>query len=495
MGENLYLLLRCGFAAAPSRPVLQTSDGCAIDWTALDDLSARLSAVLASRGVAEGDRVVAQVDKSAAAFALYLACLRRGALYVPLNTAYTDAEVASLVADAEPRVFVRSSVSREVRAAFVEELGTGADSPLWREARSTSPDPYVAARAAGDAAAIVYTSGTTGRAKGAVLSHGNLADNAKALAAVWQLRASDVLLHALPIYHVHGLFIAMHSAMVAGATTIFLPRFDANEVKRLLPRATVMMGVPTFYTRLLALEGFGQQDCARMRLFVSGSAPLLATTHHSFAERTGHCIVERYGMTETGILTSNGIGDAKAGSVGFALPGVQFRIVNEDGIEARPGQAGVLEVAGTNVFGGYWRMPERRAVDFRDDGYFVTGDVATCDDDGRITLVGRARDLVISGGLNIYPKEIEEVLDAVPGVVESAVFGVPDADFGEAVFAVVATSHGSSVTVDELMGAVRRRLARFKHPRRIELVGELPRNAMGKVLKNVLRERYARQLA
>lgn len=508
---NLYTLLRSRFAAHGSRPALVAPDGASVTWAGLDELAARFAAVLRSRGARPGDRVVAQVEKSVGAVALYLGCLRAGAVFVPLNTAYTDAEVERFVADAEPRVFVgtqprtfaglaaapaRTTASARPRAAAggaprVDVLGTRAESPLWAEALATAPDPAIEPRTGDDLAAIVYTSGTTGASKGAMLSHANLASNALTLNRLWGFREDDVLLHALPIFHVHGLFVALHTAMLSAATTLFLPRFDAAEVRRLLPRATVMMGVPTFYTRLLALEGFGRADCRSMRLFVSGSAPLLAETWREFEARTGHRILERYGMTETGMITSNPLdGERVAGTVGFALPDVAIRIVRDDGGLAAPGEAGVLEVRGPNVFGGYWRLPERTAAEFREGGWFVTGDVATADEEGRVTLVGRAKDLIISGGLNIYPKEIEQVLDAADGVAESAVVGVPDADFGEAVVAIVVPKAGATVSPERLMDVVRERLARFKHPRRIEITRELPRNAMGKVRKNLLRERY-----
>jgi malonyl-CoA/methylmalonyl-CoA synthetase len=492
MDHNLYSLLAARFMAAADRTALADAEGRGPTNGDLDDLAARFAAVLGRRGVRPGDRVVAQVEKSVAAVALYLACLRSGAVYVPLNTAYTDAEVDRFLADAEPRVFVCSR-SRATGAAPLECLGSHEGEGLWAEALASAPLPEIVARDRDDLAAIVYTSGTTGVSKGAMLSHGNLASNALALHDLWGFRGDDVLLHALPVFHLHGLFIALHCAMLSAATTIFLPRFEAAEVKRLLPRATVLMGVPTFYTRLLALEGFGRDDCRSMRLFISGSAPLLAETWKEFESRTGAPILERYGMTETGMITSNPLdGERVPGTVGFALPEVEVRVRRDDGTLACAGEAGVVEVRGPNVFRGYWRLPEKTAEDFRDDGFFVTGDIGMLDAEGRLTLVGRARDLIISGGLNVYPKEIEEVLDAEPGVAESAVIGVPDADFGEAVLAVVVIEHGARVTEEALAEAARARLARFKHPRRFVFVDELPRNAMGKVQKNVLRERYSK---
>jgi malonyl-CoA/methylmalonyl-CoA synthetase len=488
---NLYRLLRERFEPAWSRPALTAADGDGLSYGELDELSARFAAVLVSRGVVAGDRVVAQVEKSPASVALYFACLRAGAVFVPLNTAYTDAEVATFLGDAEPRLFVASR-DAEIRGLRAVRLGTTADSPLWQEALAAAPAATIVPRGPDDLAAIVYTSGTTGVSKGAMLSHRNLASNAATLNALWGFGRDDVLLHALPVYHVHGLFVALHTAMWSGATILFLPKFDAAEVRSLLPRATVMMGVPTFYTRLLALDGFGRDDCARMRLFVSGSAPLPAEVHREFERRSGCRILERYGMTETGMITSNPLdGERVAGTVGFPLPDVQVRIAREDGRIAAAGEAGILEVAGPNVFAGYWRRPEKTAQDFRPDGYFVTGDIAVADREGRVTLVGRAKDLIITGGLNVYPREVEDVLDAADGVVESAVVGVPDADFGEAVLAVVVPERGAEPSAEALMETVRAALARFKHPRRIVFVEELPRNAMGKVQKNVLRERFA----
>jgi malonyl-CoA/methylmalonyl-CoA synthetase len=489
MNSNLYSSMSERWAADPGQVAIESPHSRTLTYAELDDLAARMDAVLLSRGVRPGDRVVAQVEKSIGAVALYLGSLRAGAVFVPLNTAYTDTEVAHFLADAEPRVFVRSQ-GGQVAGCAAEVLGTDEASPLWAEALSTAPSPEIVPRVADDLAAIVYTSGTTGRSKGAMLSHGNLASNARTLVELWAFGERDVLLHALPIYHVHGLFVALHCAFLSAARVLFLAKFDAAEVRALLPRATVLMGVPTFYTRLLALEGFGREDCPTMRLFISGSAPLLAETWREFERRTGHAILERYGMTETGMITSNPLdGERIAGTVGFALPDVEIRLADEDGTPVEAGAAGVLEVKGPNVFAGYWRMPERSAAERRADGFFVTGDVATMDAEGRVTLVGRAKDLIITGGLNVYPKEIEEVLDACDGVEESAVVGVPDADFGEAVVAVVVPARGAKADAEPLMDAVRACLARFKHPRRVVFVEELPRNAMGKVQKNVLRDR------
>jgi malonyl-CoA/methylmalonyl-CoA synthetase len=446
--------------------------------------------VLRSYGVEAGDRIVVQVDKSVGAMALYLGCLRVGAIFVPLNTAYTAAEVDYFLADSEPRLFVTRSL-RDAAADHVLVMSTTPDSPLWAEALVAEPDPVIAPRSASDIAAILYTSGTTGRSKGAMLSHGNLSSNAKELNRLWGFTPHDVLLHALPVFHVHGLFIALHTAFLSAATTIFVPSFDAAQVKALLPKATVLMGVPTFYTRLLALPDFGAADCGSIRLFISGSAPMLAETHRQFEARTGQIVLERYGMTEAGIITSNPLdGERVAGTVGFPLPGVDMRIADEQGTLLPHDTPGVIEIKGPNVFGGYWRMPEKTAQEFRDGGWFITGDVAVQNPDGRVTIVGRAKDLIISGGYNIYPKEIESVLDAVAGVAETAVIGVPDPDFGESVVALVVAEKTLAPSLADLEACVRENLARFKHPRKIILVEDLPRNAMGKVQKNLLRDLY-----
>jgi malonyl-CoA/methylmalonyl-CoA synthetase len=422
--------------------------------------------------------------------ALYLGCLRVGAIFVPLNTAYTAAEVDYFLSDSEPRLFVTRSL-RDAAADHVLVMGTTPDSPLWAEALAAQPDPAIAPRTASDIAAILYTSGTTGRSKGAMLSHGNLTSNAQELNRLWGFTPEDVLLHALPVFHVHGLFIALHTAFLSAATTIFVPSFDAAQIKALLPKATVLMGVPTFYTRLLALPDFGAQDCGSVRLFISGSAPMLAETHRQFEARTGQIVLERYGMTEAGIITSNPLdGERVAGTVGYPLPGVDLRIADEQGQPLPHDTPGVIEIKGPNVFGGYWRMPEKTAQEFRDGGWFITGDVAVQSPDGRVTIVGRAKDLIISGGYNIYPKEIESVLDAVAGVAETAVIGVPDPDFGESVVALVVAEKTVAPSLADLEACVREQLARFKHPRKIILVEDLPRNAMGKVQKNLLRDLY-----
>jgi malonyl-CoA/methylmalonyl-CoA synthetase len=490
MDDNLYALFRSRFAQRMETPCFIGADGRTFSYGQFDDLSARFAAVLRRRGLKAGDRVVVQAEKSIGAAGLYLACLRVGAIYTPLNTAYTAAELDYFVGDAEPALVVLAK-ARQLNAPHVAELGENLASPLWAEALEAAPDAAIEARSPDDIAAIIYTSGTTGRSKGAMLSIGNLASNALTLVKLWGFRPDDVLLHALPIFHVHGLFVALHCAFLNATPTIFLPKLDAAQLRSLLPRATVLMGVPTFYTRLLALPDFGAADCASMRLFISGSAPLLAETHRAFEARTGHKILERYGMTEAGMITSNPLeGERIPGTVGYPLPGVSLRIADDNGAAVPSGETGVIEISGPNVFKGYWRMPEKTAQEFRSDGYFITGDVAIQAPDGRVSIVGRAKDLIIAGGFNIYPKEIEDVLDAQPGVAESAVIGVPHPDLGEAVVAIVVPRPGAALAPEELQATAQASLARFKQPRKILIADDLPRNAMGKVQKNVLREMH-----
>ncbi len=437
--------------------------------------SAQLAHALAARGAAPGERVAVQVAKSAEAIMVYLACVRAGYVLLPMNTGYTADEVAYLVGDARPVV-----VLDDERLA---ELGEQAHTmPTTFTDHAATPD---------ELAAILYTSGTTGRPKGAMLSQRNLASNSATLAELWGFRPGDVLLHALPIFHTHGLFVATNCSIANGSPMVFLERFDADEVVRALPRCTVMMGVPTFYTRLLTHEGFGPDACRSMRLFISGSAPLLASVHDEFRARTGHAILERYGMTETSMLTSNPLdGERRPGTVGFALPGVDVRVVDDDGRVVSSGEVGGIEVRGPNVFAGYWGRPELTATEFAADGWFRTGDVGMFDADGYLHIVGRSKDLIISGGLNVYPKEIEDVIDGLDGVLESAVVGVPDADFGEAVVAIVVAATGADPEPAALRAAARERLAAFKVPKRVHVVDALPRNAMGKVEKAVLRRRF-----
>lgn len=484
---NLYALLYERFEAAFDRPALALHHGGdgseSAVWTygALDRASSRFAAALRRRGVEPGDRVLVQVPKSLEAVALYLGVLRCGGVYVPLNTAYTEREVAFFAGDASPRVVVGAE------AAGRQALGIDA---LWSEARAQHPDPAIERRDDDDLAAICYTSGTTGRAKGAMITHRNLTSNALALHEIWGFEPGDVLLHALPIFHVHGLFVALHTAFLNASKVLFLPQFNAADVRRLLPEVTVLMGVPTFYSRLLAEPGFGSADCESIRLFVSGSAPLTEAVFGDFQARTGHRILERYGMTEAGMITSNPLdGERVAATVGFPLPDVEVRAVGEDGAEVPAGEVGTLEIRGPNLFAGYWGLPDRTAAEMRGDGFFVTGDLASLDGEGRVTLVGRDKDLIIAGGFNVYPKEVEDRLDEVAGVAESAVIGAPHADLGEGVVAVLVAEE-APVEDDTLRAALGAGLARYKHPRRFYWVDELPRNAMGKVQKNVLRERY-----
>ena len=490
---NLFGLLRERFEPSLDRPslVLRAGDGAGrATWTYgdLDRASAGFAAALRGRGVEPGDRVLVQVPKSMEAVALYLGVLRCGGVYVPLNTAYTEREVDFFVGDASPRVVVRGAVAADSNDG--QDPRTVDIDALWREAQAAPADPTIEPRADADLAAICYTSGTTGRSKGAMITHGNLISNALALHEIWGFEPGDVLLHALPIFHVHGLFVALHTAFLNASKILFLPAFDAGAVRRLLPEATVLMGVPTFYSRLLAEPGFGSADSQSIRLFVSGSAPLTEAVFGEFEARTGHRILERYGMTEAGMITSNPLrGERVAGTVGFSLPDVEVRVAGEDGVELPAAEVGTLEIRGPNLFPGYWGLPEKTAAEMRGDGFFVTGDLASVDAEGRVTLVGRGKDLIIAGGFNVYPKEIEDRLDEVEGVAESAVIGAPHADLGEGVVAVLVAEQ-APVGDDTLRSALDAGLARFKHPRRFYWVEELPRNAMGKVQKNVLRERY-----
>jgi len=491
---NLYALFRERAPADPAAPCLETPEGAALSYAALDDASARMAAELAARGVAAGDRVALQVEKSVEALLVYLACLRRGAIFVPLNPAYTDAETSFLLRDCAPRLAVCDPARCPAleSAAGVDEIATldAVGGGSLRSFRERTPDPSVAPRRDADVAAILYTSGTTGRPKGAMLTHRNLAANAEALVSLWRFERGDVLLHALPIFHAHGLFVALHCALLAGCRLLFLARFDAERVAALLPRATAFMGVPTHYTRLLAVRDFGRATCRGMRLFVSGSAPLPAAVQREFAARTGHEILERYGMTETLMITSNTWEQRIPGSVGWALPEVELRVVDSAHRELPPGETGVLEVRGPSVFSGYWGLPEKTQEDLLPDGFFRTGDLARIAEDGCVTLVGRARDLVISGGLNVYPAEVEAALDALPGVAESAVIGLAHPDLGEAVTAVVALDGTRALDEAAVRDGLAQRVARFKQPKRVFFVDALPRNAMGKVQKAALRERY-----
>ncbi|WOJ91101.1 malonyl-CoA synthase [Methylocapsa polymorpha] len=480
------------FLESPGRPELTFAD--------LMSLSARVASALVGLGVEPGDRIAAQVEKSPEALMLYLGAIRAGAIFLPLNTAYTSAELAYFLGDAEPKVVVCDPARREALAPVAAQAGVrsletlGADGGgSLADASAAQPADFAdAPRGPDDLAAILYTSGTTGRSKGAMLTHANLASNAETLAEAWRFTSSDLLLHALPIYHTHGLFVAVNTLLFAAGKLIFLPRFDADECLRQMPRATAMMGVPTFYTRLLRHDGLTREATAHMRLFVSGSAPLLADTHREWRARTGHAILERYGMTETNMSTSNPYdGERIAGTVGFPLPGVALRIADPDsGAVLEREKIGVIEVKGPNVFKGYWRNPEKTAAEFRGDGFFITGDLGKIDGQGYVHIIGRAKDLIITGGENVYPKEVESEIDALPGVVESAVVGLPHADFGEAIGAIVVRAASASLDEAGVRSALEGRLAKFKVPKRVIFVEDLPRNAMGKVQKNVLREAH-----
>jgi len=501
--------------ADPNRPFMRTPGGQEYTYADLLDESGLVAAALQGLGVVPGDRIAVRVEKSAQAVLLYVACLRLGAAFVPVNTAYSAAEVEYFLTDSKPRVAVvdPTDVATLEPLGLVEHLltlaGDGRGSLMdlaWRcdpdiapGARRSGPDvsphlpSFVPPRnlRPHSLAAIVYTSGTTGRSKGAMLTRENLASNAATLAASWGFTRDDVLLHVLPLFHVHGLFAAINTVLASGSSMILLPaKFDAADAVRRLKEVTVFMGVPTHYTRLLQEEGLNRDSTGRMRLFVSGSAPLLAETHQEFSRRTGHDILERYGMTETLMNTSNPYEGARVpGSVGPPLPGIEVRVIDPASgtVTAVPDAIGTLEIKGPNVFAGYWQDPDKTAKEFTADGWFKTGDLGKIDGKRYVHIVGRVKDLVISGGYNVYPKEVETELDAVPGVLESAVFGVPHPDFGEGVTAAVVLQKGAQLAENQILDAVRSRLARYKLPKRILLMSELPRNTMGKVQKNVLR--------
>jgi len=467
--------------------------------TFLNDV-ARMANALVALGVGTGDRVAVHVQKSATALALYAACIKSGAVFVPLNTAYTASEITYFIGDSEAALFVCDPEEFDALAKITSSTGTvlatlagDGSGTLSDLAAAQSADFQTVARGADDLAALLYTSGTTGRSKGAMLTHRNLLSNAQSLVDAWQFTSNDVLLHALPIFHSHGLFVATNVMLLAGGSMVFLPKFDLEAVLGALPQVTTMMGVPTFYTRLLDDPRFTRDLVGHMRLFISGSAPLLAETHEQFEARTGHRILERYGMTETSMNTSNPYtGERRAGTVGFPLPGVEVKVCDpETGDALATNEIGVLWVRGPNVFLGYWRMPEKTAEELREDGFFITGDLARIDADGYVHIVGRGKDLIISGGYNIYPKEIELFLDDQPGVLESAVIGAPHPDFGESVVAILVPETGARIDLDAIQAAAKQELAGFKRPRHIEIVDALPRNTMSKVQKNELRERYS----
>ncbi|MBU2937741.1 MULTISPECIES: AMP-binding protein [Pacificibacter] len=471
-------------------------NGSTITYSGFVRRVAQLANVLKDTGVQAGDRIVVQAPKTADTIALYGAAVQTGAVYLPLNTAYTQSELSYFIGDAGPRVIVCDAKDTAMMQSFDAEvltldmMGTGT---LSLAANAASDQCATCPRGPDDLAALLYTSGTTGRSKGAMLSHKNLLSNAASLTNLWQITDQDRLIHALPIFHTHGLFVAMNTSLLAGAQVRFMAAFNQDSVIEELPRSTMLMGVPTFYTRLLDDPRMNKPLCAKMRLFVSGSAPLLAETHTAFHERTGHHILERYGMTETNMITSNPFDGARiAGTVGYPLPGTEVEITNAQTGEPLPsGEIGMIEVRGDNVFQGYWNMPEKTAEELRTTGFFMTGDLGIKSADGRVSIVGRQKDLIISGGYNIYPKEIEDVINDIDGVVESAVFGVPHPDFGESVLAAVILEKDANITPEAIAAHVEPLLARFKHPRKYILRDALPRNTMGKVQKNILRDEFS----
>ena len=488
-----------GAHAGKSTAFLHLPDGQVITHQQFLETAAQIAHVMTGKGLAPGDRVAVQVEKSPEALALYAACAQAGLVFLPLNTAYTVDELTYFIDNSGARMIVCDGASRDGLTPVAQDLDAqlmtlGADgSGSLMEAASGQDRAYpTVSRSGDDLAAFLYTSGTTGRSKGAMLTQDNLLSNARTLVSEWRFTADDVLLHALPIFHTHGLFVASNVTLAAGGSMIFLPKFDLDAIIADLPKASTMMGVPTFYTRLLGDPRFTRDLTAHMRLCISGSAPLLAETHVQFEERTGHRILERYGMTETNMNTSNPYeGERRAGTVGFPLPGVELKITDPDtGATLPDGDIGQIEVRGPNVFKGYWQMPEKTAAELRSDGFFITGDLGLIDRDGYVQIVGRNKDLIISGGYNIYPKEIELVLDEQPGVLESAVIGVPHPDFGETVLGVIVPEPGAAPDPDAIMDRVRDVLARFKHPRKLVVLDELPRNTMGKVQKNILRDQY-----
>ena len=504
--HNLFSALRAAFPADLSSTAVETTapDGSPLfyTWGDLDRASARMANLLASLKLPEGSRVAVQVEKSVEAMVLYLATLRAGYVFLPLNTAYQSAEIEYFIGNAEPAVVVCtpgnfgwvSKIAFTLGTGHVFTLGDDRTGSLLDRAAHHSDVHQPVQKSADDLAAILYTSGTTGRSKGAMLTHGNMLSNARVLKDYWGWKAGDVLIHALPIFHVHGLFVAIHGALINGSKMVWCAKFDPKVVLHHFPRATVFMGVPTLYVRLLAEAGLTPQSVKNMRLFVSGSAPMLVDTHQQWQARTGHTILERYGMSETVMLTSNpgraSDGERKVGTVGQPLPGVQLRVRDDAGKDLPQGETGGIEVRGPNVFQGYWQMPEKTAQEFTADGFFKTGDVGRVDAQGYVTIVGRSKDLIISGGYNVYPAEIEGYINNLPGVNESAVVGVPDADFGEVGVAVIVPLAGATVDPAQVIATLKATLANFKVPKRCVVVAELPRNAMGKVQKNLLREQY-----
>ncbi|KMW57764.1 Acetoacetyl-CoA synthetase [Candidatus Rhodobacter oscarellae] len=497
MANPLYDAL-FGAHAGKDTVFLHLPDGGTLTHGAFVAMAAQFAHVIADAGLEPGDRLAVQIEKSPQALAVYAACAQTGVIFLPLNTAYTASEVDYFLGNSGAKLMLCDGAMRPALAEIADRHGAalmvlnGDGTGGFAQRAALSPEVFETVdRTPGDMAAFLYTSGTTGRSKGAMLTQENLLSNAHVLAEAWRFTGDDVLLHALPIFHTHGLFVATNIALLSGAALIFLPKFDLDQVIARLPEATTMMGVPTFYTRLLEDARFDQALTRHMRLFVSGSAPLLSETHRAFEDRTGHRILERYGMTETNMNCSNPYeGDRRAGTVGMPLPGVEAKVCDAEGAELPRGEIGTLEVRGPNVFKGYWQMPEKTAEELRADGFFITGDLAKQGEDGYVTIVGRGKDLIISGGYNIYPKEVELALDDQPGVQESAVVGAPHPDFGESVVAVIVPEPGAQIDLDAVKAQVAEGLARFKQPRHYAVAEALPRNTMGKVQKNVLREEF-----
>jgi len=483
-----------------AKPFLILPDETEISYQSFLAQAARMAHSICAQGLRPGDRLVVQVSKSPDALALYAACVQAGIVLLPLNTGYTPSEVAYFLKDSGAALMICAPDRRDALAPVAQalgvrlmDLGTRGDGSFAADAAG-QPDQFeTVARRGSDLASLLYTSGTTGRSKGAMMSHDNLLSNARTLAELWQFTASDVLLHALPIFHTHGLFVATNIMLLVGGTIRLLPGFDVAAMKHALPRSTTMMGVPTFYTRLLADPEFTADLTKGMRLFISGSAPLLNETWTAFEARTGHRILERYGMTETCMNTSNPYeGARRAGTVGPALDGVEVVVTDPaTGHPLTTGQVGMVEVRGPNVFSGYWNMPEKTREELRENGFFITGDLGQLDEDGYLSIVGRGKDLIISGGLNVYPKEVELALDAMPGVLESAVIGVAHPDFGEGVVGVLVPKPDETLDLDAIGAALGTELARFKQPKRLIVIDELPRNTMSKVQKNVLRAQFS----
>jgi malonyl-CoA/methylmalonyl-CoA synthetase len=505
--HNLFAALRAGFPADLDAVAIETDNGLHYSWRDLDRATAMLANLLQSLKLPAGSRIAVQVDKSVEALALYLATLRAGYVFLPLNTAYQSAEIEYFIGNAAPAVVVCtpknfgwvSKIAFNAGTQSVFTLGDDRTGSLLDRAAHCSDQHTVAEVAASDMAAILYTSGTTGRSKGAMLSHGNLLSNALVLKDYWGWKAGDVLVHVLPIFHVHGLFVAVHGALLNGSKMLWMAKFDPKRVLQKLPEATIFMGVPTLYVRLLAESGLDKHAVRNMRLFISGSAPLQIETFTDWQTRTGHTILERYGMSETTMLTSNpyaadsrygDMSQRRGGTVGFPLPGVNVRVQDDAGKSLPTGEIGNIQVKGPNVFAGYWQMPEKTKEEFTADGYFKTGDVGKVDADGYVTIVGRSKDLIISGGYNVYPAEVEATINTLDGVAESAVVGVPDADFGEVGVAVVIAKPGAQLDAANILATLKTMLANFKIPKRCYVVAELPRNTMGKVQKNLLRAQY-----